>query len=292
MLPELWPAGANRPELEGDGGTDARSASARPEGLVYFSRTSATRGVEAHSSVVIPADQGRIQGMRRGVKAAARAIQEVALAGGRRCRPWMVTLTYAEVDGWGRRHVSDFLDCVRKWGHRQGFDVPYVWVAELQQRGAVHYHVLLWLPSAISLPKPDKRGWWRHGMTQVVRARKAIGYLLKYSTKGDAAVFPRGLRLHGCGGLTRPGRDVRYWLCLPGWVHRRFKVFGRVSRLPGGLYLYEETGELARSAWEFVRFDRDSRTLEFRRRPDAPSSADSAQPLTGRGQDGAGWCVA
>ena len=208
----------------------------------------------------------RVGGMRRGVKAAVRAIQEVALSGSGRVVPWLVTLTYAEVDGWGRKHVSEYMNCVRKWGARNGFVVPYAWVAELQKRGAVHYHVVVWLPVRMQLPKADKAGWWRYGMSQRVRAQKPVGYLLKYATKGDGGTFPRGLRLYGYGGLTGAGRAVRYWLCLPGWVHQRARSFRRVTRLPGGLWVAEDTGEVWRSPWEFVRFDADSQMVEFRRR--------------------------
>ena len=263
-------------------GGDGRSPAA-PAGLVYSSRTSQPRGVGAVSGSLLMAASGlRVAGMRRGVKAAARCIQEVALAGVGRVTPWMVTLTYAKVDGWGRKHVSEYLNCVRKWGERNGFAVPYVWVAELQKRGAVHYHVVLWLPVRMQLPKADKAGWWRHGMSQRVRAIKPIGYLLKYATKGDEGAFPRGLRLFGYGGLTAGGRSVRYWLCLPGWVHHRARSFQRITRLPGGLWLVEQTGEVWRSPWEFVRFDSDAQMVEFRRRVDKPLPADSVDPARGR----------
>lgn len=205
--------------------------------------------------------------MRRAVKASARAIQEVALAGAARCVPWLITLTYREVDGWRARHVSGYLDCLRKWAHRQGFEIPYVWVAELQQRGAVHYHVVAWVPARLQVPKGDKRGWWPHGMTQRVRARKPVGYLMKYASKGTGATsFPRSLRLHGAGGLTAAGRAVRFWLRLPTWIARQARTFQRVTRLPGGFWLLEDTGELVRSPWEFVRFDAKARCVVFRPR--------------------------
>jgi hypothetical protein len=258
------------------GGVDAHRAAAGP-GLVYSSRTSQPRGVEVKPATLEMSCSGlRLQGMRRGVKNACRSIQEVALAGSGRCVPWLVTLTYAKVDGWGPKHVSEFLNVVRKWGARNGFEIPYVWVAEMQQRGAVHYHVIVWLPVRMTMPKADKAGWWRHGMSQRVRAKKAIGYLLKYASKGDAGAFPRGLRLYGYGGLTSSGRAVRYWLCLPGWVHLRARSFQRITRLPGGLWVQEETGEVWRSPYEFVRFDRDAQTVIFQKRIERPRSLDAA----------------
>jgi hypothetical protein len=178
----------------------------------------------------------------------------------------MVTLTYENVDGWGPKHVSEFLNVVRKWGERKGFVIPYVWVAELQRRGAVHYHVIVWLPKRMTMPKADKAGWWRHGMSQRVKATKAIGYLLKYASKGDTGVFPRGLRLFGYGGLTSSGRAVRYWLTLPGWIHEKARSFQRITRLPGGLWVQENTGEIWRSPWEFVALLHDPPRLKFQPR--------------------------
>lgn len=237
----------------GAGSGGARAAGARASGLVSFSQTSATRGAE--DCFVVDALVARVVRMRRSVKAAARVVQEVALAGSLRCVPWLLTLTYREVDGWGPRDVSRCLECLRAWAARRGFVVPYVWVAELQKRGAVHYHVVVWVPKRYQVPKPDKQGWWRHGMSQRVRASKPIGYLLKYASKGgDGVQFPRGLRLSGCGGLTGPGRAVRYWLCLPQWVMRKAGEYQRITRLPGGLWLCEATGEVWRSPYVLVGF--------------------------------------
>lgn len=255
---------------------DVRAArgSDDPPGLVYPSGTSEPR---AECSVVVSVAQGRVTRMRRVLKAAVRSIDEVALAGARGMVPWLLTLTYADADGWRKRHVSEFLNCLRKWADRRGFDVPYVWVAEMQEKrlqclgeAAVHYHVVVWVPKRFALPKPDKRGWWPHGFTQCVRALRPLAYVMKYASKGSGSAFPRGLRLYGYGGLTKPGREVRYWLCLPGWLHRQARTFQRVIRLPGGLWLFEATGELVRSAWEFVRFDSKARTIEFRRRQEGP----------------------
>lgn len=259
-------------------GVALRSGAAPGAGLVTPSETSATRGVE--TEIEVPCAALRVASMRRGVKASARAIEEVALSGSRRCAPWLITLTYREVDSWRARHVSAYLDCLRKWAQRQGFAIPYVWVAELQKRGAVHYHVVAWVPVRLQVPKGDKRGWWPHGMTQRVRARKPVGYLMKYASKGvppssntggsggDSAApeFPRSLRLHGAGGLTAPGRVVRRWLTLPVWLLKYARTFQRVVRLPGGVWLLEETGEVVRSPWEFVRFDASLRSVVFRQR--------------------------
>jgi hypothetical protein len=91
-------------------------------------------------------------------------------------------------------------------------DIPfrYVWVAELQKRGALHYHVAIWLPKRVQLPKFDKQGWWPHGSTQRLIAKNAVGYLMKYLSKiSPFHKFPKGVRIHGFGGLTQQARGNR-----------------------------------------------------------------------------------
>lgn len=234
------------------------------DGLVPSTVTSDTRGVDAE--FFLGSQAMRLSRMKRSIKSSARAIQEVGLAGREKCSAWLITLTYASVDGWGPRHVTEALKCVRQWGERRGYGIPYVWVAELQIRGAVHYHVILWLPHGLSMPKWDKQGWWKHGFTRTERAIKPVGYLTKYASKGDRGTFPPGLRLTGAGGLDKAARAVRAWLMLPGWLRVRLRDFQRVTRLPGGLWVGELTGECFRSPFEFVRFDQSAGGSWFRER--------------------------
>jgi hypothetical protein len=124
---------------------------------------------------------------------------------------------------------------VVQWARRLGFALPRVWVAELQTRGAVHYHVLAWLPKGRTLPKSDKRGWWPHGMTRTEAARCAVGYLAKYASKGqDAGTFPPGLRLHGHGGLEESRRPLYSWARMPGWVRALLAADRFPKRAAGG----------------------------------------------------------
>jgi hypothetical protein len=132
---------------------------------------------------------------------------------------------------------------VRKWCQRQAVPFKYVWVAELQKRGAIHYHLAIWLPLRLQLPKFDKRGWWPHGMTQTVIGRAPIGYLMKYLSKtGPLQAFPKGARIHGYGGLTTQARAVCTWLNWPQWCKQRFGV-GELRTL-AGRRVVRETGEI------------------------------------------------
>ena len=138
---------------------------------------------------------------------------------------WFVTLTYRGVYDWRPRHISDCLKALRKWCKRRGVPFRYVWVAELQQRGALHYHLAVWLPKKIQLPKLDKQGWWPHGMTQRIIAKSGVGYLMKYLSKiTPAHRFPKGVRIHGSGGLNQQARNICSWLNLPSWCKQQYGV--------------------------------------------------------------------
>ena len=142
--------------------------------------------------------------------------------------PLMVTLTYAGTNAdWRPEHVSKFIKHCREWLKRRDVRFRYVWVAELQKRGVIHYHVAIWLPAGVNLPKPDQAGWWPHGMTRIETARAAVPYLMKYLSKGGTADryrLPRSARSYGGGGLEATMRLARRWLGLPSFVRARADV--------------------------------------------------------------------
>jgi hypothetical protein len=192
----------------------------------------------------------RLRRMARSVLTAAR-MHEVELRH-QRAKPVMLTLTYREVGGWHKRHISELLRHLRNWVRRRGHRLRYVWVAELQQRGALHYHVLLWLPRGLTLPKPDKQGWWTHGSTRIEWARKPAGYLAKYASKLDSKVgigFPPGARLHGKGGLEEFGRSVAQWFNLPAWAREVCDLAGRAVRIKGVGLVDRRSGVCLPSPW-------------------------------------------
>lgn len=192
--------------------------------------------------------------MRRSVLVAA-DMHEFELRG-QRHKPAMVTLTYRQVGDWHARHVSELLRHIRGWLKRRGYVLRYVWVAELQQRGALHYHVLLWLPRGLTLPKPDKQGWWPHGSTRIEWARKPAAYLAKYASKLDSKAgtgFPPGARLFGKGGLEDLGRSVASWWNLPGWARQVCDLAGRAMRVKGLGLVDRESGVCLPSPWRLSR---------------------------------------
>lgn len=167
----------------------------------------------------------------------------------------MVTLTYRGTNAdWAPRHVSDYLRKVREWFRDRcpGQRLRYVWVAELQKRGVIHYHACFFLPEGVSMPPADKRGWWPHGMTNTLKARAPVAYLMKYASKVDQKTiggFPRGARIHGCGGLCAVGSAMRRWVLWPAYVQGNASITDRYRPAPGGGYVNADTGEHLESEW-------------------------------------------
>jgi len=161
---------------------------------------------------------------------------------------WFVTLTYRGVDDWRADHMSEAGVRFRRWCKWVGVPCRYTWVAELQQRGAVHYHLLAWLPQGVRMPMWDRgqgrrTAFWPHGMSNTEKAHSGVGYLMKYLSKlGEFHRFPKGLRLYGIGGLNDDGKNIRRWYNLPEWAKATYGV-GDLTRVAGRLVV-QSTGEI------------------------------------------------
>jgi len=160
--------------------------------LGYFSRVSGE-----HFDFATPDDayKARLARMRHLVWLAIRSMEEEQGAVGGVMV--MYTLTYEQVGDWEPRHISSFARWLRQSGVKS-----YTWVAELQKRGAVHYHVLALLPAGQMWVKPNaSHGGWARGFSWVTPDVKHPWYIMKYLQKGEKdgrkPSFPKGLRLYG-----------------------------------------------------------------------------------------------
>jgi len=219
----------------------------------------------AGNKALIDPAQLRLWRLRKTIITSARLIQDRMQFGRERFKVAMVTLTYRDVEGWREKHISAYLKSLREWSRRRNFRLRYVWVAELQKRGAVHYHVLVWLPRGVTMPKADARGWWPHGMTKTEWARKPVGYVAKYASKGhneSGANFPKGCRIYGVGGLEGDQKDEVRWWNFPKWVRLSWPMSFRpyrndpyrapsLRRAKGGGVVNLGTGEIVQSEWGF-----------------------------------------
>lgn len=230
-------AGQSRAEVAPPGGAAA--------GLVY----SQTSGTSPSGPIRIDREASRLKRLQCSVLTAAR------LHCGQRSR-WkvaMLTLTYKPDVDWTPGQVSGVVRHIRQYLRRKGIDMRFVWVQEFTKKGRPHYHMLLWLPLGVTLPKPDKRGWWPWGMTKIEWARNAVGYIAKYASKGDSLALPaKGARMHGNGGLTDEALVEQRWWKLPGWLRDKVVPQDRVRRAPtgsGGGFVNPGSGEVYKSPW-------------------------------------------
>lgn len=230
-----------------------RGLSGEAAGLVSY-KTSGDDHEFPISTDVHAVRERRIKSLRRNVWAAGKLHANNA-AKGDRC--WFVTLTYRGVSDWSPRHISEAIRSFRHWCKKRGLVPRYVWVAELQQRGAMHYHLAVWLPAGVSCPMWDKGGrnyapFWPHGMTNRQIARNAVGYLMKYMSKvGIHHEYPKHARIHGCGGLAPSDRATKAFFNFPVWLRQVVGV--GESTVRSGRRVVRETGEILRSPFELVR---------------------------------------
>lgn len=226
----------------------SRSGNAQSAGLVSFSTS-----VQEPPSFILDRNLSRLRRMKSGVMTAARLIHERLAASGTRWRAWMLTMTYASGCEYRPYHITTLVRELRKWAQSKKTTLFYVWVAEIQEHRlsaggsvseCVHYHLLCWLPARLFPPKPDKKGWWPFGSTRREQAFAPLRYLLKYTSKGSSpgVQFPRGLRLHGCGGLNQQQRNERCWWLMPRWVRKLFPADSKPRRAVGGGFVIRTTG--------------------------------------------------
>jgi len=226
------------------GSTPVRAADGGDSSGLVYSRTSDTHSVCKFES--------RVKLTRKNVINSARLISEDLARSGFRYKAAMITPTYAPWAEWEPKQITDLLKTIRQYLARRGHKFRYVWVMELTKKGKPHYHLILWLPKGLTLPKPDKQGWWKHGMTKIEWAKNSVGYIAKYASKCSSEhSFPRGARLCGSGGLTPESRiEKRFWT-MPKYVRDCVEQIQDIKRIPGG-FLINDSGEFIPSRYEFV----------------------------------------
>jgi hypothetical protein len=202
----------------------------------------------------------RVRRMRRVVIASAEGAQRGIGTYSGRTETLLVTLTYAPQSSWDPRHIADYMRALSHYARRERFRFRYQWVIELTQRGVPHYHVLLWVPYGRRIPKPDDSGMWAHGSSRTERARNAVGYLVKYATKGETSSLyslPKGARLFGVGGGDKSEKLSTHRAGLPMWLLERLPSDARARRVARLGWVCLDTGELHRTPFEVVWFKDD-----------------------------------
>jgi hypothetical protein len=221
------------------------------------------------ASVLVVPQIARWMRLKQGLLTAARLFSESFTW---RCT--FITLTYREDVAWEANQIRYFSKRLREWCLARRVAVRALWCLETTKRGRPHYHVLVFLPRALSLPKPDKAGWWRLGSTKIETARNPVGYMVGYLAKGGQTCFtaPKGARIYGASGLDADQRQEKSWWMKPRWVRDVFAPADRPQKVRGG-YLSRLTGEFLKSPWVLSERGPKWRWFEFSSVDDPPSEA-------------------
>lgn len=201
----------------------------------------------------------RLPKMRRVLLAAAKHLQEEMQQGGFRYRVAFITTTYRPETEWEPNHISILMDRYRKWCGRRNIIIKGVWVMETTKAGKPHYHIALFLPRGLTPPKPDSQGWWKHGLTNCTWAKRPVGYLAKYASKGFTHPLPRGARVYGTYGVSR--QTLSYWRA-PYWL-RQCSYPGDVIKRNGEWWENHSTGFAYRSPWVLEGFGLEGTVLAW-----------------------------
>lgn len=103
----------------------------------------------------------------------------------------LLTLTYKENMQDYESAYKDFNKFVKRIEYRYKISLRYLRVIELQKRGAIHFHVVIFNPDFADIPYNDIYKIWGHGAVHIrrienlddVTADKVGNYLGKYLTK-------------------------------------------------------------------------------------------------------------
>lgn len=100
-------------------------------------------------------------------------------------KPVFLTLTFKENIKDLKKANKEFTNFIKRINRYLGFKMRYIAVPEFQERGAVHYHTLIFNLPFISGKKIETE-LWKQGATNIRLVRKGygiFGYITKYLTK-------------------------------------------------------------------------------------------------------------
>jgi hypothetical protein len=174
----------------------------------------------------------------------------------------MIGLTYRPGEKWEKNDIRSYMLSLRKF--LGTFLYAYAWVAELQERKAVHFHIMIAVKKGIKIPLPDKSGMWKKGSSNVTKVKSPF-YLVSYMKKAyqKEGIFPKGLRLFAVWISKAVISELELWKfrlsTLPEWMRGIVnswpeKEGERWERAPGGGYNF--SGEFYESPFKFLGYSR------------------------------------
>lgn len=191
------------------------------------------RNRETGEMHAIDAHKARLGRMRRRIHSWSEVADEIDKT--KQTRKIMVDLTYRPGVEWEANHIRDYMSAVRR---KLGDDLyAYAWVAEMQMRGSVHYHIYIIAKKGVRLPVPDKSGMWPNGMSRIAKGRSPF-YLVSYLKKDNQEKayqkkgFIKGMRIFAVWikkDVVRKWIWTKFrWSALPAWLRQELEQFGIV----------------------------------------------------------------
>ncbi len=210
---------------------------------------------QSRTYILLDPKEARLSRMRKRVFAWANAIK--ADLSDNRYRKLMITLTYEKVEDWQPLHIRNY---VKNLKARLGKNLrALAWCAELQERGAVHYHLELIVYKGTRIPMPDKSGMWHYGSSRIETA-KNVFYIASYMKKEYQKMgnFPKGLRMFAVYICKDVIGKLQYWVyklsVCPEWLrlivlneYRPMAVIKRIKKLG-----WVVDGVRIKSPWDLI----------------------------------------
>lgn len=203
----------------------ARQAISRPRDLAHSNKLPRGRVVCVRDSrtgqeIEIDRFKSRLDRLRGRVDAWCQAVDDYLKACGHGYRLVMVRLSYRPGAYWRPGQISAYVRRLSR--HLRGDLIAYADVAEVQERGAVHYHLMVLVRAGADVPLPDASGMWPHGSSNVQTARSPW-YLKSYTGKeSQKRNLPRGIRAFTVWVRPSAVGRMRLWRfrvsSLPRWM--------------------------------------------------------------------------
>lgn len=151
--------------------------------------------LDGSKGIVVDMYKKRLELMRSRIFSWARIMTEVCKNPG--LRKVMIGMTYKNADDYKPGHFHQYLKKIKQMlGENL---IGFAWVAELQMRGAIHYHLMLAVKKGTRIPKPDESGMWPWGSSNICTARSYF-YICSYLGKEyqkDLDKYPKSARMYG-----------------------------------------------------------------------------------------------
>jgi hypothetical protein len=168
-------------------------------------------------------------------------------------RAYKIGLNYRPGERWKPNHITEYIGNLADYLGSENL-VAYAWVAEMQKRGAVHYHAQIITPgNCRKIRLPDKSGDWKYGGSE----RDEIFYLdIGYLTsdymrkKEQKSNYPRGIRTHAVMLNKKYFDNCDLWALrscsYPVWLVDKINNNGlinpKISHAKGGGYVVKTSG--------------------------------------------------